>query len=145
MISPGWNKIEPWISTAGHYFTYSLLCSSNDIEWTLNIRKNTQYNGLLQTFLHMILLTWTSDLIIVVLVIQTATFLQGDTSASFEYKAWFTEAATDTGTRTVGGRFHTGGNTGWPTVYILCIRRAWLCTAEMKGMWWWKVKQYLQI
>ena len=73
-----------------------------------------------------------SDLIIVILAVQTATFLQWHTVPSFEDKPWFAEAATDTGARTVGGGFHTGGDTSWATFYIICIRRAWFCTAQRK-------------
>lgn len=78
------------------------------------------------------ILTRISDLIIVVMVIQTATFLQWHTTPSLEDKPWFAEAATDTRARAVGRRFHTGGDTSWATVYILCIRRTWYCTTERK-------------
>lgn len=79
------------------------------------------------------MLTGISDLIIIIMVVQTATFLQWDTAATLEDKPWFAEATADAGARTVGGRFHTGGNTSWTTFNILCIRRAWVCNAERQG------------
>lgn len=88
------------------------------------------------SFMHMGILSRTSDLIIVIVVIQTATFLKWHTAPSLEDKPWFAEAATDTGARTVGGGFHTGGDTSRTTVNILCIRRAWFCTAERNSNNW---------
>lgn len=80
--------------------------------------------------MHIGILTRISDLIIVIVVIQTATFLQWHTAPSLEDKPRFAEAATDTRARAVGGRFHTVGDTSWTTVYILCIRRTWVCRAQ---------------
>lgn len=67
-----------------------------------------------------------SDLIIVIVVIQTAALFQRHTAPALEDKPWFAEAAADTRPRAVGGRFLTGGNTSWTTLNILCIRRTWL-------------------
>lgn len=80
----------------------------------------------------MVILTRTSNLIIVIVVIQTATFLQWHTAPSLENKSWFAEAATDTGPRAIGGGFHTGWDTSWTTVYIFCTRRAWFCTGKIR-------------
>ena len=77
----------------------------------------------------------TTNLIIVILVIQAATFLQWHTAGSLEDKPWFTEAATYARTSTVGGRLLTGRDTSWTTVYVLCIRRAWVWTAQRQRNW----------
>lgn len=86
--------------------------------------------------MHVVVVTRISDLIIVIVVIQTATFLQWDTVPSLEDKTWFAEAATDAGARAVGRRLHTGGDTSWTTFYILCIRRAGFCKVERKVKWY---------
>lgn len=80
------------------------------------------------------LLVRKSNLVIVILVIKTATFFYWHTASTLEDKPWFAEAATDTGSRTVGGGFLTGWDTSWTTFYILCIRRAWVCTVERKAL-----------
>ena len=64
-----------------------------------------------------------SNLVVVVVLVQTATGLQFDTTASLKDVARLTEAATDAGACTVGGGLLTAGNTRWSTVYVLSIRR----------------------
>lgn len=74
----------------------------------------------------------TSDLIIVVLLVQTATLIYWNTAPSFEEVPWFAETATDTGAGTVGGGFLTGGYTSRATIYILCIWRTGICRRKKK-------------
>lgn len=80
--------------------------------------------------------TLTSDLIVVILIIQTATFLQWYTATALKDITGFAEAAADTGASAVGGGFHTGGDTSWTTFDVLCIRGAWFCRTESKVIVW---------
>ena len=63
-----------------------------------------------------------SNLVVVVVFIQTATRLQFDATASLKDVAWLTEAAANAGTCTVGGGFRTAGNTSWTTLSVHRIR-----------------------
>ena len=71
-----------------------------------------------------------SNLVIVVVLVQTATGLQFDTAPSLKDVAWLTEAATNAGACTVGGGFLTAGNTRWTTLYVLSIRRTCCCGSQ---------------
>lgn len=67
-------------------------------------------------------------LIIVIVIVHTATLLNGHTTWPIMHKARFAETTTNTRASAVGGRFHTSGKARWTTVYVFCIRRTWFCT-----------------
>lgn len=69
-------------------------------------------------------------LIIVIVIIETATLLNGHTAWPIKDIARFAKTTTYTRARAVSGRLLTSGNARWPTVYVFCIRRTWLCTME---------------
>lgn len=73
-------------------------------------------------------------LIIVIVIIQTATLLNGHTAWPIKHKARFAETTTNTRASAVGGRIHASGNASWTTVYVFCIRRTLFWNKKQKNM-----------
>lgn len=71
-------------------------------------------------------------LIIVIVIIQTATLLNGHTARPIKHKPRFAETTTNTRAIAIGGRFPTSGYASWTTVYVFCIRRTWFCAIKNK-------------
>lgn len=67
-------------------------------------------------------------LIIVVVLVQTSTLLNGHTARPIKHKPRFAETATNTRAIATGGRFPTRRDASWTTVYVFGIRRTRFCT-----------------